>query len=427
MKSTVAVFGGVVLLKTGQRLGSFPFFDALPSRLIQHLATTVGLLLPRETLQQYEQRGFRKWHVPLIRAHLGMRAFGDGGRRCLVGAVLEAARSKDILADLINMGIEALVHARYALPAFSTLRRAAQKARAQVNHHYYPHIADALDDLQRLALTRLLSREERETTSAWQRLKQEPKQPTPKRIRAHLAHVQWLQSLPTASQALDGVPETKLQRFAEEARAFNVTRMHSLPEPKRDAVAVALIRVRTAQALDDLVEMFLRRVQKLHQQAQEALADYREQHQEQTDALVALLGHIVSGWQASETPEQQRQAVEALIGGRTETILAQCEAHLEYAGTNYLPFFRPLFRPHRKLFLDVLEFLPPTSTSADTALEQAVAFVRRHRQPRAARLPIRGEHDNSTLDARVRSLSSRIRASAAHHRAETARCPGKHN
>jgi hypothetical protein len=325
------------------------------------------------------------------------------------------------------MGIEALVHARYALPAFSTLRRAAQKARAQVNHHYYPHIADALGDLQRLALTRLLSREERETTSAWQRLKQEPKQPTPKRIRAHLAHVQWLQSLPTASQALDGVPETKLQRFAEEARAFNVTRMHSLPEPKRDAVAVALIRVRTAQALDDLVEMFLRRVQKLHQQAQEALADYREQHQEQTDALVALLGHIVSGWQASETPEQQRQAVEALIGGRTETILAQCEAHLEYAGTNYLPFFRPLFRPHRKLFLDVLEFLPPTSTSADTALEQAVAFVRRHRQPRAARLPIRGEHDNSTLDARVRSLSSRIRASAAHHRAETARCPGKHN
>ena len=202
--------------------------------------------------------------------------------------------------------------------------------------------------------------------------------------------------MPTASQALDGVPETKLQRFAEEARALNVTRMHTLPEPKRYAFAVALIRVRTAQALDDLVEMFLRRVQKLHQQAKEALADYREQHQEQTDALVALLGHIVSGWQASETPEQQRQAVEALIGGRTETILAQCEAHLEYAGNNYLPFLRPLFRPHRKLFLDVLEFLHPTSTSADTALEQAVAFVRRHRQTRAARLPIRGEHDNST-------------------------------
>jgi hypothetical protein len=227
------------------------------------------------------------------------------------------------------MGIEALVQARYELPAFSTLRRAAQKARAQVNHRYYHQVADALDDLQRLILTRLLSREEREATSAWQRLKQEPKQPTPKRIRAHLAHVQWLQSLTTACQALDGVPETKLQRFAEEARALNVARMHTLPAPKRYTLAVALIRVRTAQALDDLVEMFLRRLQKLHQQAKEALADYRDQHQEQTDALVALLGRIVSGWQASETPEQQHQAVDTLIGRQTDTILAQCEAHLE--------------------------------------------------------------------------------------------------
>ena len=138
MKSTVAAFGGVVLLKIFQRLGYFPFFDALPPRLIQHFATTMGLLLPRETLQQYELRGFRKWHVPLIRDHLGIRAFSDGGRRCLVEAVLEAARSKDILADIINVGIEALVHARYELPAFSTLRRAAQKFHV-VNGALTPH------------------------------------------------------------------------------------------------------------------------------------------------------------------------------------------------------------------------------------------------------------------------------------------------
>jgi hypothetical protein len=189
--------------------------------------------LAQFALQHYELRGFRKWHLPLIRDHLGIRAFGDGGRRCLVGAVLEASRSKDILADIINVGIEALVHARYELPAFSTLRRAAQKARAQVNHRYYHQVSDALDDLQRMTLTRLLSREESETTSPWQRLKQEPKQPTPKRIRAHLEHVRWLQSLTTASQALDGVPETKLQRFAEEARALHGARMNTLPGPKR--------------------------------------------------------------------------------------------------------------------------------------------------------------------------------------------------
>lgn len=59
-KSTVAAFGGIILLKTAQRLGCFPSFDALPSRLIRHFATVLSVLLPHDTLQLYEQRGVRK-------------------------------------------------------------------------------------------------------------------------------------------------------------------------------------------------------------------------------------------------------------------------------------------------------------------------------------------------------------------------------
>jgi len=135
-QSPVAAFGGVILLKTFQRLGYFPHFDVLPPRLIHHLATVLGVLLPHEALQHYEQRRLREWHIPQIRTHCGITAFSDGGRRVLVGALLEAAQSKDIIADILNVGIEALVKARYELPAFSTLQRAAQKARAQVNHRY---------------------------------------------------------------------------------------------------------------------------------------------------------------------------------------------------------------------------------------------------------------------------------------------------
>jgi Domain of unknown function (DUF4158) len=69
-KSTVAVFGGLVLLKTFQRLGYFPPMDTLPPRLIQHLATTMGVLIPDVLLQQYDQRRLREWQGPLIRNHL---------------------------------------------------------------------------------------------------------------------------------------------------------------------------------------------------------------------------------------------------------------------------------------------------------------------------------------------------------------------
>jgi hypothetical protein len=327
-KSTVAAFGGLLLLKTFQRLGYFLSFDDVPPRLLRHLATATGVLLPHDCLQQYEQRGFRKWHLPLIRHHLGITAFSDGGRRAVVGAMLEASRSKDILADIINVGIEALVHARYELPAFSTLRRAAQKARAQINHGYYHQVNAALDDVHRATIHRLLSRDDQEGTSPWQRLKREPKHPTTKRIREHLAHVRWLQSLNTARHALDGIPETKLQRFADEARALDMARMQEAQAAKRLTLAVTLIRVRTAQALDDLAEMFIRLMHKFHHKAKEALDDYRDQHQEQTEALVSLLSQIVSSWQSSETAEEQLRTIGALLGEDVDTIRERCEAYL---------------------------------------------------------------------------------------------------
>jgi hypothetical protein len=157
-----------------------------------------------------------------------------------------------------------------------------------------------------------------------------PKPPSPpQRRRAHLAHVRWLPAVPTASQALDGGPATTRQRLAEEARAWTVARMTPRPGPQRYPFAVALLRVRTAQVLEDWGEMCLRRLPPRPRQAQEALAAYRDQPQEQPDALVARRGPMVSGWQARAPPAQQRQAVDARSGGRPEPILAPCEAHVE--------------------------------------------------------------------------------------------------
>jgi TnpA family transposase len=389
-QSSVTALGLVLLLKAFQRLGYFPRFDNLPPRLIGHIAQVIEVQHPDELLSHYETRGYRWRHLPLIRDHLGIQPFGHDGRRLLVGALIEASRSKDILADIINVGIEALVQARYELPAFSTLRRAAQKARVQVNQGYYQQVYTTLDTGQREQIDHLLSRDDNSATSLWQRLKQEPKQPTTKHLREHLAHAQWLQSLNGACPVLDAIPEAKLQRFADEARALNMARMNETQPAKRVTLALALIRVRTAQALDDLAEMFIRRMQKLHHTARDALEAYRHQHQAQTDALISLLGQIVDGWQQNELPEHRLQTIDTLIGRQAETIREQCEAHLGYADNNYLPFLPALFRNHRKTCLDILAFLRPTSTRTDTALEQAITFVLQHRAARMAWLPITG-------------------------------------
>jgi hypothetical protein len=87
-------------------------------------------------------------------------------------------------------------------------------------------------------------------------------------------------------------------------------------------------RVRTAQAFDDLAEMFIRLMQKRYHKAREALEDYHSQHQEQTDALVSLLSQIIGGWQNYEIAAEQLKVIGPLTSEEAGTILEQFEAHL---------------------------------------------------------------------------------------------------
>jgi hypothetical protein len=54
-KSTVAAFGGMVLLKSFQRLGYFPLFDTLPPRQIHPLATAMASLGPSTPLSSVRE------------------------------------------------------------------------------------------------------------------------------------------------------------------------------------------------------------------------------------------------------------------------------------------------------------------------------------------------------------------------------------
>jgi hypothetical protein len=52
-------------------------------------------------------------------------------------AMREAARTKQELADLINVAIEELVRKKYELPAFDTLVRGARHVRSVLYRQFY--------------------------------------------------------------------------------------------------------------------------------------------------------------------------------------------------------------------------------------------------------------------------------------------------
>ena len=400
-QAPVQRLGLLVLLKTFQRLGYFPMLPTIPRRVIRHIAVDVGLESIIDDLPNYEKVGSRKKHLPLIRDWLHIKAFRDGGPGVLQRALENACQTKDIIADIINAGIEELVRHRYALPGFSSLRRAARDARAVVNRTFYQNVYDSIPSSQKQVIESLLKRNEKDAPSEWHRLKQEPKKVTTKNVRQFVEHLLWLVSLNGQGELLEQIPEAKLQRFSDEAYSLNVAQMNATEETKRFTLALALIRTQTALAIDDLTEMYLRSVAKLHRLGRDALLTYHIENREKTEQLITILSRLVSAFDPQLPADSQISAMTDIIGDDAEKIASECETYLGYSGNNYLPFLPRFYRNRRRNFFRFLQLLRPKSTSSDVALEKAIAFGLEHKSSRAKFLSITVENETDEKDAKL--------------------------
>lgn len=389
--------GLLILLKTFQRLGYFPLLRDVPQRLVRHLAGCVGLEHIVSSLESYEKVGSRWRHTAKIRAFLGIKEFSNGGLKVIEEAFDTACQTKDIIADIINVGLEELVRQRYELPAFSTLLRTARKVRAKVNQRFYQQVYDTLTENQKETISRLLIRNPDDLRSGWHRLKQEPRKVTTKNMRMFIDHLIWLVSLNDGKHSLDEVPEAKLQRFASEALSLNVAQMNETEAKKRFTLAVALIRTQTATAIDDLTEMFIRTVAKIHNRGKQALDEYHQIHRETTENLIEILAQMLGVLDPSLPAVEQIEAITNIVGDNPEQIAQECEAYLGYAGNNYLPFLPKFYNNQRRNLFWFLETLHPKSTSSDKALEEAITFLINNKDSRAKHLSIKSETALETI------------------------------
>jgi hypothetical protein len=68
------------------------------------------------------------------------------------------------------------------------------------------------------------------------------------------------------------LPEVKLRQFALEAKSLDAGRMLEMTPAKRYALAATVIELQNARVLDDLTEMFIKRLMRTHRHGREALA-----------------------------------------------------------------------------------------------------------------------------------------------------------
>ncbi len=157
----------------------------------------------------------------MIRKYLGLQPYDNDATGILIFQwALEAAKTKEALADIINVSLEYLVKEKYELPPFSILQRLCQSARAEVNNTYFNQLSNFLNAEGRAAVTKLLNSSGPDSYG-WNDLKHETKRPTPRNIHEYIRYLEWLSSLQTMLPTDLGLPPTKHRQYINEAKALD--------------------------------------------------------------------------------------------------------------------------------------------------------------------------------------------------------------
>ena len=305
-KGEPARLGFVILLKTIQGLGYFIALRDVPRGIIEHIGHDQGMLIVPDTMAEYDESGTRRRHVPIIRKYLGVKSSDENGQALLSSTVRLAAVRMEDLADIINVAIEELIRHTFELPGFTSLVKEAQRGRAEVNRLLYSRVYDTITTEGRIAIDMLLAdsstSESRKTR--WNTLKQEARSPTLTHLRELLERQQWLarEYQPIVLNTLP--PEVKLRQFALEARESGRCTHQEMTAPKRYTLAATLLELQNARVLDDLAEMFIKRMMRIHRHGREALALDRLKHQERTDGLIHKLREVIVAWGTEGNAEE---------------------------------------------------------------------------------------------------------------------------
>lgn len=396
-KSSVTKLGFILTLKCYQCLGRPIATNKVPAPIKKYVAKAIEVDTTT-SLDEYDQSSVRKQHIKAIRDYLQIIDDKRARKQCIKKVALNAAATKEDLADIINDVIEELVKSRFELPGFHILQRLARAARKIVNDYYYKKIAESLSEENSKSLDSLFDTEQllmEGITSQWAALKHEPKSPTAKHIKIFIEHLMELKRIREHVVNIDigFIPANRMEQFINEALSIDAADMRKLKPQRRYCLAIILIYYKTASAIDDIVTILIRWVRKLHANGQQALDDYRLSHTSETDDLINLLHNMLVALKTDRTNNERLTAIENCVSQDTDMVIERCQKHMSYANDNYYSFMLRPYNNKRHLFFQLLDQLEVRSSSNDTAIEEALYFIKINRSSHKEWLPI--EYTNS--------------------------------
>lgn len=384
-RSSTSYWGLLLQLKMVQRLGRFVTSKQIPRSIKLHVKTRVNSSKKISELNSYFQSGTKDRHIKKIRNFLKLQPYiVDKTDPILLNWSLDAAKTKQDLADIINVALERLIKDRYELPTFYHIERICKTARSKINNDCYDLLVSYLTDEGMDKIGKIL----RASTSeqyGWSDLKQEARRPTPRKIHAYTRYLEWLSSLQEMLPLDLGLPPAKHQQFINEAKSLDLSEIKDMKTNKRVALIIILIRHQYATTLDSAAQILIKTIQKIDRSAEKKLEEYLAEHQKQTDHLVSILSGTVKIY--LDKPKSVSD-FDPILKKDAKSILDMCDKYMAYAGNNYLPFMIPLYQKQRNALFRSVDALNLISATEDKDILKAYEFIQHHKQRRSELISI---------------------------------------
>ncbi|MEM1369398.1 MAG: Tn3 family transposase, partial [Cyanobacteria bacterium P01_H01_bin.15] len=371
----------LVLLKSFQRLGYFPHPEVIPVGVIAHIREHLDL---PTNISAVAPSGSRHRYYQIIRTFLQVKPYSTDAEQIAASAIQAAVTVMDHPADLINVGIEALVKESFELPAFSTIDRLAGHLRTLNHNQLFEQVSAQLTLSEKAYLDGLITKTIPETEAMLNRLKAAPKSES----LTHFSKLQHtfneLMSFGDAQRLLRTMTATKIKYLAAYAKTLDVAEFQDINLAKRRTLLLCLLYRAQVTMRDHLVEMFLRRMRKIDANARKRLVELREEHLSQTEKLLGLFSQTLTLTATESEALRFQQSLHALYDaeGGAEGLLLQCEEVKAYNSQNHLSLMWSFYSTYRKVIFELVRVLDIRSTSEDITLMAAMDFILRHQHKR---------------------------------------------
>lgn len=406
--STETQLGFLIMLKCYQCLGRPIAANKAPFPIKLYIANSLDIDIYTVSLAHYDKSKSRKRHINTIRKYLQINVNEHARKQCLKKAVMNSAATKENLADIINDLLDELVKSWFELPAFDSLLRLARAARVVSNNHYYNKVSAALSEESKAFLDDLFITSPQTKITLWNKIKQDPKNPTAQHVKTFINHLDELKNLRAHIDIdINFIPVRRIEHFVSEAMSLDAADMRKIKPYRRYCLAAILVAFKVSNKIDDIVSILIRWIRKLHTDGSQRLNDYRLKHSSETDDLISLLQKILIGLKSTAPPSERLLAIENSVTQGTDKAIKECEGYMIYSSDNYFPFMlKPYSNKHSVIF-ELIEQLDIQSSSQDNSIIKALEFIKAHKSSHKEWLNIEACNQGQELAPNLDFLSDK--------------------